>query len=645
MKPITLRTFLRWHILLAATALSSLAQAATFTWTNTAGGSWADQGNWSGGTLPTTTSDTADFSTLNITAATTVSLNANQSINKLLFADATTASHDWTVAAGTPSTSTLTLGGSAPEISVSNRTATISAVLAGSDNWTKTGAGTLVLGNSSNSFSGGLTIQSGIVNARRSVSNLPLGASNNTVTINSTGNLTTGGQLQLNANGFATNAVTQSFVIQGTGESPGNTNAAIILQAGGGSNVLNISGSITLDGTGTYRIRTFGSGAGNLNNTSSINGGITRSGSNTGTLILEAFDFYNYANAFGSTTIVNSVIQNNGGPVTVVGNDNSILILQASGNSIGAFTINYNNKDKNVVKLGIDDALATNQNLTLTRGAFDLAGFDQTVNALSGVLNNSLITNSGTVDSTLTVGNGNGAATFSGVIQDGATNKTGLTKTGSGTQTLASANTYTGPTIVNAGTLALGASGSLASAEIELNGGQFDVSAVTGGYTLGAGQQLTGVGTVNGAVGVAGTLATGDALSTLTFANDLTLNPGSISNFGIDGFSPGTFDLVKAEAAGSQAVTFAGGTLNLLFEAGFNTQGSVKIFDFDSYAGSGFSTVSASGLAAGYTAAFDASTGFVTVVPEPAVLPLAVAAAGLAGVAWRRRRFSSSVAR
>lgn len=632
MKLITLQTFLCWQFLLAAASLGPLAQAATLTWTNTAGGSWADQGNWSGGTLPTTTSDTADFSTLNITANRTVSLNGNQSINKLLFADATTASHDWTVAAGTPTTSTLTLGGTAPEISVTNRTAIITAVVTGSDNWTKTGAGTLRLTNTLNSFSGDVTVQTGILEDQRG----SLGTTAGKTYVNSTGSTTTGGQLYINSNGVIV-SVSEPVVIQGTGNNASGTGTAGLRF--GGSSAATMNGPITLDGSANYKIEVY------LQPSNwTISGGIARSGANTGTLFL---DVNHFQLSTPARMTINSTIDNNGGPVTLLGNSAGVLLMNTAGHDLGNFTINgvYEPTYQTILRLGISDALATTKNLTLTRGIFDLAGFDQTVDALSGVAAVSLITNSGTADSTLTVGNGNGAATFSGVIQDGATNKTGLTKAGSGTQTLASANTYTGPTIVNAGTLALGASGSLASAEIELNGGRFDVSAVTGGYTLGAGQQLTGVGTVNGAVGIAGTLVAGDALSTLTFVNDLTLNSGSISNFGIDGFTPGTYDLVKAEVAGSQAVTFAGGTLNLLFDTGFNTQGSVKIFDFDSYAGSGFSSVSASGIAAGYSASFDAATGFVTVVPEPAVLPLALAAAGLAGVAWRRRRFSSSVAR
>ncbi|MDR3378355.1 MAG: hypothetical protein P4M10_06695, partial [Verrucomicrobiae bacterium] len=56
-------------LLLAAGARAS---AADFTWTNissgNASGSWTAQTNWSGGTLPTTSADTAWFNQLEITA-------------------------------------------------------------------------------------------------------------------------------------------------------------------------------------------------------------------------------------------------------------------------------------------------------------------------------------------------------------------------------------------------------------------------------------------------------------------------------------------------------------------------------------------------------------------------------------------------
>ena len=52
----------------------------------------------------------------------------------------------------------------------------------------------------------------------------------------------------------------------------------------------------------------------------------------------------------------------------------------------------------------------------------------------------------------LTVGNGNGSGTFSGIIQNTSGTLT-LVKTGSGAQYLAGANTYGGGTQINSGIL------------------------------------------------------------------------------------------------------------------------------------------------------------------------------------------------
>ena len=87
----------------------------------------------------------------------------------------------------------------------------------------------------------------------------------------------------------------------------------------------------------------------------------------------------------------------------------------------------------------------------------------------------------------------------------------GLTKNGAGTLTLGATNTYTGSTVINAGSLALGSAASIAnSRNISVAGGAvFDVSAVSGGFTLGASQTLSGSGAVNGAVAINGTIAPG----------------------------------------------------------------------------------------------------------------------------------------
>ena len=105
-----------------------------------------------------------------------------------------------------------------------------------------------------------------------------------------------------------------------------------------------------------------------------------------------------------------------------------------------------------------------------------------------------------------------------------------LQKVGNGTWTLTASNDYSGETTISAGTLALGATGSI-SVTTNINvesGATFNVSAVSG-YTLGASQMLMGNGTVSGNVSAAGTVAPGTLtpgafIGTLTFQNNLVLS-------------------------------------------------------------------------------------------------------------------------
>src|SRR3989442_1994960 len=93
---------------------------------------------------------TADFSTIDITQNRTVTLNSALTIGNLKFGD-TTPSRDWTLSGS--GTLTLAVSSGAPTINIVNQTTTISLVLAGTQGFNKTGAGTLTL-SGNNTFTG-----------------------------------------------------------------------------------------------------------------------------------------------------------------------------------------------------------------------------------------------------------------------------------------------------------------------------------------------------------------------------------------------------------------------------------------------------------------------------------------------------------
>lgn len=120
----------------------------------------------------------------------------------------------------------------------------------------------------------------------------------------------------------------------------------------------------------------------------------------------------------------------------------------------------------------------------------------------------------------------------SGILTGGGA----LTKIGNGTLTLNAANTCSGNTFVGAGTLALGASGSLNNSGqiIVGSGAGFDVSQVSG-YTLPAAKILGGMGVVTGNVTFASTAilnpGSNTVTGTLTFSNSITETGGAINHF------------------------------------------------------------------------------------------------------------------
>lgn len=119
-----------------------------------------------------------------------------------------------------------------------------------------------------------------------------------------------------------------------------------------------------------------------------------------------------------------------------------------------------------VLANGINNALGTTTELTVSGGSFDLAGFDQAVASLSdGGSNGGTVTNTGALK-TLTL-NGGGDTTFSGEISGPLS----LVIQGFSKITLPDANSYTGTTRLTLGTVALGNEAALGTGLIDFAGG------------------------------------------------------------------------------------------------------------------------------------------------------------------------------
>jgi len=167
----------------------------------------------------------------------------------------------------------------------------------------------------------------------------------------------------------------------------------------------------------------------------------------------------------------------------------------------------------------------------------------------------------------------------------------GLTKTGAGSLLLSSASTYTGPTVVSQGTLALINSGAIdSSANVTVStGATLDLSALASpSITLTTGRGLTGSGTVIGSVTMAtgSTLTVGtpgsNTLGTLTVTNALSLQPGSTTLMEISK----TGSVINNDQVVATNITY-GGTLTVTGAGGALVAGDTfKLFSAGSYGGS-----------------------------------------------------------
>lgn len=498
---------------------------------------------------------------------------------------------------------TLDTSGSAAQIMY------LENVISGAGAIRKTGAGALYF-DAANTFSGGITIQQGIVNPYLSTS---LG----------TGMLTFSGNgtLQVDAGNFSfANKIAINPGITGTVEvGSGKTLTLSGAITGEGALTKTSTGTLKLSGVNTYTgTTTIAGGTLTFANTSALyNGDTTKwtasnlvvgSGATAAFNVGGANEFtaanldavltltgnggfqsgaslgLDTTNAGGNFTYSGAITDMNGGTNTLgllkLGTGTLTLsgvntytgtttvsagtLLLASNTALGSLgTLNLAGGTlggtgsarslTNAVTFSANSTLGGDTGLTFT-GALTNSGGNRTLTVSNAGLTTlgNLYLSEGTTGRTLTIA-GSGDIEVTGVIANRSgtgTNASSLTKTSTGALTLSGTNTYTGTTTLSAGILIVANNNALGASTLSLNGGT-----------------LRGDGTAR-ALGNSVTLA---ANSTIGGASDLTFTGNfsssgasrvlSISNTGTTTFAGSTFTLAENNQARTITINNSGNVI------------------------------------------------------------------------------------
>jgi len=458
----------------------------------------------------------APASAFSVNSGATLDLgNADQTIGSLAGAGSVT------LGAGT-----LTTGGLGSSTS-------FGGVIAGSGALVKTGAGSMAL-TGANTYTGGTTIAAGTLQ-------LGDGGSGGSIA----GDVTDNGSLVFDRSDTSTFAGTisgtGSVTRQGTGVtvltgnsnySGGTTISAGTLQLGNGGS----SGSIVGDVTDNAALVFNRSDASTFDGTISGTGKVAQQG--TGTTILTADNLYS-----GGTTIQAGALQlgNGGTSGSILGDvtDNGRLIFDRSDTVIIPGVISGSGSVK---QLGSGTTIFTG-NHSYTGGTVIANGALQLVN---GGTSGSIV---GDVqDGGTLIFNRSDTVTFNGVISDWTTTTPdpigAVQQNGTGATVLTALNTYSGTTMVNAGTLAVG-NVPISTAAIG-GGGAVNVA---NGATLGGYGMIGNYDGSGGPVNNDGTIAVADAVP--------LFQGGSKGDFAINGTLTNN-NLIQLAGAGVGNSLFVG---------------------------------------------------------------------------------------
>lgn len=516
---------LAFATILIAAVLNSSAQTAT--WTNIAGGNWNTAANWTN-TVPALGLPVA------ITNAGTYTATYN--------APMTPASiSGMTLSLGTASTPAPTLAVSSTGLNVTG-TSTLNggAVLSISSGGVMTNSTLNIASVSASVLVNGGTI----TNAVTSVSNNgnsdggPMRITNGAVA--SLGNVTI---RRSGATAFSSGLSIWNSTVSANNVTVGNVgaNSFSTLSIGGSTgSVVNVAGNLLVAfGAASARQASVSL----TNGTLTVNGTVSLCGSNNQIAWFNIANSSSVFNASGIVLFTNAIATPTGGTVNFT--NAGTVYLGAGGISLagsGTYTLSLNNGGL----FGASADWAGTADAKIPSGNFTF----QAADALGTARN----------------------ITYSGIISGAGA----LTKTGTGTLLLNAAETYSGNTYINAGTLAVGAAGSLNGSlqVIVASNAVLDVSQAAA-YTTAAGKTLAGFGVVTGNVAFAsGAIlnpGTNLVTGTLTFSNNLTQTGGAINHF----------DLSSNPSGPNNDLVIVGGDVNVsgvsnIFEiAGGGPGGSV----------------------------------------------------------------------
>ena len=518
----------------AAVGLAHTSQAATQTWKTAANGNWNDAASWTS-IVPLVT-DSAQFNATGANGPETVYLNGNQGASALTFANTGT-----TLllggASGAPANSVLaltgaitvnagagavTIGDPAAKVDITttsqtynNNTNNLLTLANGISSSGTTGTQTLTIGNSNGVGTGGVTIGGPIVNGGTGgTMALKINAPKTTTTLLGTNAYT--GVTLITQGKLTYGAASAPSVIQTVGQITGDAGADATVTSvqgnSGNSSLTFTTPNFTAGGTLNFVVSGGTNGVDNLIATTGGMGFVNK---------LAFFNGADYAYRNGVNTYMRAPVYGTDAGFGIAGS----ALVSAAHNLITASITGQAGISVNTLKFS-------------GTGAVDLT---QTASTIITFNNNSGILRSGGGATTIsggTITTGSNLAyvvrtdtasdslTINSKLSNSGTNT--FTKSGDGTATLGGANTFTGTTFCDAGSLNI--TGTSATSAYQANGSGVinlnNTNCATGTATITA--QNCGTVNINTPQNTTGAV-TVDSNGTLGLGDDNALNSTSIT--------------------------------------------------------------------------------------------------------------------